>query len=67
MKRFALFVSFLVLAAFSVLVWPTRYRYEHMEHPRNGASVLVRIDRINGNAEYLTRSGWVAYLSIRDR
>lgn len=59
------FVAFLIVGAMltlGALVWPTRYRYEHVEHPRNGAAVLVRIDRLNGQTEYLTREGWSTYL-----
>jgi hypothetical protein len=39
------------------LVWPTIYRYDHMELGE-GRSFPVRINRFNGSAEILIAGGW---------
>lgn len=44
------------LAAFSAVVWPTRYRTE--SGALSGQPVTLRIDRLNGRVEYLSRGGW---------
>ncbi len=43
---------------FGLLVWPTLYRYDHM-NLGIGTSLLVRINRINGDTDLLSPSGWV--------
>ncbi len=54
---FALVASVLVLA-FALFVWPTRWRYDHMTV--DGNIVLVRVDRISGDADMLVPDdGWV--------
>ena len=51
-------VLLLLLLAFALWVWPTRWRYEHMTV--DGDFVPVRIDRISGNADMLLPDhGWV--------
>lgn len=46
-----------LVPSFALLVWPTRYRYDHMSLGR-GVSLLVRTDRLNGYADILYPSGW---------
>ena len=41
----------LALAAFSIWVWPTRYRYDHITS--NGETSPVRINRFTGDADML--------------
>lgn len=55
MKKLIAAVAVLALglvAAFGVFVWPTAWRYE------NTPSHLVRVNRFDGGAEYLTKAGW---------
>jgi hypothetical protein len=48
----------LVMLVFSVYVWPTRWRYDHMT--LEGNIVLVRVDRFSGEADMLLPDeGWV--------
>lgn len=48
----------LVVLAFVLFVWPTRWKYDHMTV--DGNMVLVRIDRISGAADELVQDdGWV--------
>ena len=52
----------LVLLALALLfvayVWPTRYRYDHVN--TDGNTYTVRIDRFNGDADMLVPDqGWV--------
>lgn len=48
----------LVVLAFAVYVWPTRWRYDHMTV--DGNIVLVRMDRFSGDADMLVPDeGWV--------
>ena len=48
----------LLLLAFVLFVWPTRWRYEHMTV--DGDIVPVRIDRLSGAADMLLPDhGWV--------
>ena len=47
----------IVLLGIAVFVWPTRYRFERVGLG-SSPSVLVRINRLTGNAEMLTGSGW---------
>lgn len=47
-----------IVAAYMLLVWPTRFRYDHMT--TDGNLVPIRIDRFNGNADMLVPDeGWV--------
>jgi hypothetical protein len=57
--RVALFAAVCgVLAMFATYVWPTPWRYDHMTV--DGEAVLVRIDRVSGEAEMLiVDEGWV--------
>lgn len=59
MRKFLSFVGILVLTLMAAFVWPTQYRYDHIQYPHSGISILIRIDRINGNAEYLSSYGWL--------
>lgn len=45
-----------VLAMVAWFVWPTPYRYDHMNH--KGSVYPVRIHRILGRTEYLLPTGW---------
>jgi hypothetical protein len=36
--------------------WPTPYRYDHWRY--DGDEYPVRISRVTGNAEFLSRVGW---------
>ena len=48
----------LIAAAFVLFVWPTRWRYDHMAV--DGNMVVVRIDRVSGNADMLVPDeGWM--------
>ena len=52
----ALFVAVLIVA-FAALVWPTRWRYDHMTV--DGDTYPVRIHRLTGHAELLLPGdGW---------
>lgn len=43
---------------FALYVWPTRYRYDHLNS--EGSTYPVRIDRITGDADMLVPDqGWV--------
>jgi hypothetical protein len=54
-----------VLALFLATVWPTPYRYDHMTY--EGETVIVRIDRLSGEAEMLLPDeGWVPLLRDED-
>jgi hypothetical protein len=44
-------VWLLLVAAFAVYVWPTRWRYDHMTV--EGDIVPVRVDRFSGAADML--------------
>ena len=48
----------LVVLAFLVYVWPTRWRYDHVSV--DGNTYPVRMDRINGDSDMLVPDqGWV--------
>lgn len=55
-KDFAPLFIALVLLTLAVLVWPTRYKYDHLKIRE--ADYPVRIDRFTGKAEILYPSGW---------
>ena len=40
-----------ILALFAIFVWPTRFRYEHIQN-----QILVRIDRFTDEMSYLDMS-----------
>jgi len=44
---------------FALLVWPTIYRYDHMDLGQ-GVSYPVRTNRVTGRAEVLYQDGWYA-------
>ena len=49
---------FLLVVAFAVYVWPTRWRYDHLT--MDGNIVPVRMDRFSGDADMLVPDeGWV--------
>jgi len=57
-RRAFLVLLLLAAIAFVMLVWPTRWRYDHMT--MEGDIVPVRIDRLTGNADMLLPDhGWV--------
>ena len=48
----------LLLVAFAVYVWPTRWRYDHLT--MDGNIVPVRMDRFSGDSDMLVPDeGWV--------
>jgi len=48
----------LLVVAFAVYVWPTRWRYDHMTV--DGNIVPVRMDRFSGDSDMLVPDeGWV--------
>lgn len=57
----------IVLLLFGVFVWPTQYRYERaVVGPWDARiTVIVRISRITGKAEYLSEDGWIPMRFIR--
>ncbi len=57
-RRIAIWATIaLAISAFAVLVWPTRYRYDHMDTGA-GHSYPVRINRFTGRTEVLYENGW---------
>ncbi len=50
-------VALMLLAAFVLFVWPTRWRYDHMTVGQD--TYPVRIDRLSGHADVLLPGdGW---------
>jgi len=49
-------IGIILLMAFAVFVWPTRYRYDNIRIAGN--TFRARTDRISGIAEILTLEGW---------
>lgn len=48
----------LLLAAYAVYVWPTRFRYDHVSY--DGNTYPVRTDRFTGDSDMLVPDqGWV--------
>lgn len=45
-----------ILAALAVLVWPTPYRYDHATI--DGQNSLIRSNRVTGNSQIFSASGW---------
>jgi hypothetical protein len=59
-KRIALWLSGLAaVILFGLFVWPTRYRYDHMEVGANRL-LLTRENRVTGHTEILYPDGWRA-------
>jgi hypothetical protein len=58
MKAWGISLSAIVVIVFATFVWPTPYRYEHMNLSSEGPQLIVRINRFTGSAEYLTPVGW---------
>jgi hypothetical protein len=57
-RALAPIVMLLLLLAFALCVWPTRWRYDHMTV--DGDIVPVRMDRLSGRADMLLPDhGWV--------
>lgn len=57
MSKKALVVSIIIFLLFIIFVWPTLYRYEK---PSGRAGYLMlRINRITGEAAILNGSGWM--------
>ena len=55
----------LLVAAFAIYVWPTRWRYDHLT--MDGNIVLVRMDRFSDDADMLVPDeGWVPVESPPD-
>ena len=55
----------LLVAAFAVYVWPTRWRYDHLT--MDGNIVPVRMDRFSGDSEMLVPDeGWVPVEAASD-
>jgi hypothetical protein len=55
----------LLLFAFALYVWPTRWRYDHMTV--DGNIVPIRVDRFSGEADMLLPDdGWVPVRSAAD-
>jgi hypothetical protein len=51
------------ILAFGVLVWPTRYRYDHIK--AGSSEFSVRIDRITGETDvFETRGGWESTVRV---
>jgi len=58
-------LGLLLLLAFAVYVWPTRWRHDHMTV--DGNIVPVRVDRFSGEADMLLPDdGWVPVRSSVD-
>jgi hypothetical protein len=54
-----------LVVAFVLVVWPTRYRYDHLS--TDGNTYPVRIDRLNGNADMLVPDeGWIPVEGTQD-
>ena len=49
--------TFILIALFGLLVWPTAYRYDHIEVGKE-TSYPVRQNRFTGSTEILYPSGW---------
>lgn len=55
----------LVVVAFVLLVWPTRWRYDRITI--EGDIVIVRLDRLTGDADMLIPDeGWVPMAPSED-
>ena len=55
----------LLVAAFALYVWPTRWRYDHLT--MDGNIVPVRMDRFSGDCDMLVPDeGWVPVESPAD-
>ena len=54
----------LVLIGYGFLVWPTRYRYDHLK--QGNSDLPVRTNRFNGQSEALSSDGWIP-LGARSR
>lgn len=58
-------IALLVVAAFALFVWPTRWRYDHMTI--DGDTYPVRIHRISGHADVLLPGdGWTPAEEVTD-
>jgi hypothetical protein len=56
-KRILGVIVILAVLVASFLVWPTRWRYDHITV--DGDTYIVRIDRLSGHADILVpESGW---------
>jgi hypothetical protein len=54
----SLVVGLALLYLVAMYVWPTPWRYDHMTY--QGEAVIVRIDRVTGDADMLLPDqGWV--------
>jgi len=63
--RWRAVLGVLLLLAFAVYVWPTRWRYDHMTV--DGNIVPIRVDRFSGEADMLLPDdGWVPVRSPAD-
>ena len=57
MRRLFTLFFMIVALAFLVLLWPTRWRYDHITVDKD--TYLVRVDRLTGHADILVPEvGW---------
>lgn len=59
-------IVLVVLGAFALFVWPTRWRYDHMTV--DGDTYPVRLDRLTGHADVLLPGdGWTPVEEVTDQ
>jgi multidrug resistance efflux pump len=56
LKLTIIILAVIIFVFFSITVWPTFYRYDHI--PWNDNIYTVRIHRITGHIDMLTIRGW---------
>jgi hypothetical protein len=57
MRRLFLLLVLIVAVAFMALVWPSRWRYDHITVDKD--TYLVRVERLTGHADILVPElGW---------
>ena len=56
MQRFITILILVAAVPFAIYVWPTKYAYYQIK--LGDSQSLVRLQRLTGEAEFLTQAGW---------